>query len=540
MNLKKNLFPFLLTVVFSLFVSFLQAHPSWGIVATTSGEIIFADVMHGGEGIIWKIDKKGKLSKLFKNYHAHSLTLDQNDVLWAAANRYIEGVIEGDGEHVLTKIYPSGKTEELIRTRDITAFAGGTNTVTTEGEVVFTHKNQLFKVTKNGKVEPLIDHTFGRVVTMFTGKDGSIYITDNYHQNGSIFRISTNAKLEIFASELLEKKPANPPYRKPSHNLLYGMAEDAKGRIYVANSGSRRILQIGKSQETEIFYESEAPWFPVGLAFHNTAMYVMEVGFVSGKGHLGPRILKIEEDKAPVVIADTDKPNLEYSKGSLETPMHQTGNWRHHIFFFLGLILLGLIFWKAKRLFLLLPFSLFLGCNAPSSQAQEIPSLTMEDQKLIEEYTNLETPHSLQLTTPEEPGEPLLLIGQVVDRKTGEPLPNCNSFLYHTDAEGEYDQTDPNDQKTSRIKGELNTDDQGRFLIHTILPADYPGRTNNRHIHATFYHKSPYNMDIFFEPFATKGIKRWSKNSGHGVVVQLKKREEGYFAFAKITVPYNP
>lgn len=540
MNPKKILTTFALTLSFILSITFLNAHPSWGIVVNSSGEIFFSDVLHGGEGTIWKIDKKGRLNPIMKEYHAHPLHIDKNDVLWASANRYITGLIEGDGEHVLTKIHPNGKKEELIRTRTIQDYAGGNTTVTIDGEPVFEYQKQLYKRTKNGVVELLVDHTFDRLVTLYTAKDGSIYATDSRYQGGSIYRIDPNGKMGLYASNLLEEQPKNPPYKEPSHNLLYGMTEDAKGRIYVANSGSRRLLQMGTGQDIEVFYESTAPWFPVGSVFHNQTLYIMEVGYESGKGHLGPRILKVEEDKSPVVIADTDQPQRTYSKGSLENTRQTPSNWNRNFFLLLILIIVAIAFWARNHLFLLLPLVTLFSCSPSSSTAQEIPPLTQEDQQLLQEYQQLEAPHFLQLTRADEPGEELLVIGQLVDRETGKPIPNCRTFLYHTNAEGEYEQRVENDPTTSKIKGEITTDEQGRFFIKTILPADYPGKTNNRHIHTTFYYESPYNMDLFFEPFAGNGAKKWSKKSGHGVVMPLKKQGNGYLAFAKITVPFRP
>lgn len=518
----------------------LNAHPSWGIVVNSSGEIFFSDVLHGGEGTIWKIDKKERLTPIMKEYHAHPLHIDKNDVLWASANRYITGLIEGDGEHVLTKIYPNGKKEELIRTRTIQDYAGGNTTVTLDGEPVFEYLKQLYKRTKNGKVELLVDHIFDRLVTLYTAKDGSIYVTDSRHQGGSIYRIASTGKMTLYASNLKEKQPENPPYKEPSHNLLYGMTEDAKGHIYVANSGSRRILQLAPDQEKEIIYESKAPWFPVGCVFYNQTLYIMEVGFEPGKGHLGPRILKIEENKSPVVIANTDTPQKQYSKGSLEKQDWIPPKWNRNIFFVLLLIISAITWWGRKRLFILLPLSTLLSCNPQISQAQEISALTQEDQKLLQEYKQLEVPHFLQLTKEDEPGEKFILIGQLLDRETQDPIPNCKAYLYHTDATGEYQQRVVNDPSTNKIYGEFTTDEQGRFFISTILPADYPGKKNNRHIHSTFYHKSAFNLNFFFEPFASNGIKKWSRESGHGVVVQLKKNGDGYFAYARVTVPYRP
>ena len=203
--------------------------------------------------------------------------------------------------------------------------------------------------------------------------------------------------------------------------------------------------------------------------------------------------------------------------------------------FLIGVALLG-----RNHLFLLIPFITLVSCSSTNMQAQEIPNITQDEERLLQEFAHFEAPHFLQLTKPDEPGEKLTLIAQLVDRETGRPIPNCRAFLYHTTTEGEYEQTDPDDPTTSRINGEITTNENGRFYISTILPADYPGKKNNRHIHATFYYESEFNLNFFFAPFVTNGIRKWSRESGHGIIMQLKKQKDGYFAYAKVDIPFTP
>lgn len=129
----------------------------------------------------------------------------------------------------------------------------------------------------------------------------------------------------------------------------------------------------------------------------------------------------------------------------------------------------------------------------------------------------------MQLVNDEEPGEPLVIYGRVIDRKTWRPVRDVSFFLYHTDAKGYYNSPGPDDQ--ARIRGTVNTNTNGCFKIKTILPGDYPDRKNSRHIHYVINAKGykEIKSTLFFKGFTTPNITE----QGPFTVLDIKKDSTG-------------
>jgi protocatechuate 3,4-dioxygenase beta subunit len=72
-------------------------------------------------------------------------------------------------------------------------------------------------------------------------------------------------------------------------------------------------------------------------------------------------------------------------------------------------------------------------------------------------------------------GENLTLAGFVVDRRC-RPIAGALVDLWHADASGEYD------NKGFRLRGHQLTDERGRYVFETIVPARYTGRTRHYHV----------------------------------------------------------
>jgi protocatechuate 3,4-dioxygenase beta subunit len=99
-----------------------------------------------------------------------------------------------------------------------------------------------------------------------------------------------------------------------------------------------------------------------------------------------------------------------------------------------------------------------------------------------------------------EPGEPFLLRGTIYQADGRTPAAGVVLYLYHTDAAGLYaDGTDESEwsRRHGRLRGWLKTGADGRYEVDTILPGQYPGRTDPAHIHMTVLEpgKDPYWID---------------------------------------------
>jgi protocatechuate 3,4-dioxygenase, beta subunit len=84
-----------------------------------------------------------------------------------------------------------------------------------------------------------------------------------------------------------------------------------------------------------------------------------------------------------------------------------------------------------------------------------------------------------------EPGQRLMVSGQVFAPDGITPVPNVTVYAYQTDSTGHY-QNDPK-TRIARLHGWAKTDAHGRFEFRTIRPGQYPGRTIPAHIHLHIY-----------------------------------------------------
>src|ERR1051325_2904298 len=92
----------------------LMAHPSWGIVVSSTGIVYFSDLE-----TVWKIDRDGKVSVFrpgVSGHHVHELSIDSQGNIYgpitaydAATQKYLIGV---------WKMTPDGKEAELERPVD--------------------------------------------------------------------------------------------------------------------------------------------------------------------------------------------------------------------------------------------------------------------------------------------------------------------------------------------------------------------------------------------------------------------------------------
>lgn len=129
----------------------------------------------------------------------------------------------------------------------------------------------------------------------------------------------------------------------------------------------------------------------------------------------------------------------------------------------------------------------------------------------------------IQLTNNDEPGEPLFVYGRVIDEKTNQPLSNASIFLYQTDNKGIY--SNSRRDEDARIRGTVYTNESGCFKIKTILPGDYPGQKNSRHLHYVIKSNgyAEKKSIIFFKGFTTSNITE----EGPLIVMDIRKDAKG-------------
>jgi protocatechuate 3,4-dioxygenase beta subunit len=129
----------------------------------------------------------------------------------------------------------------------------------------------------------------------------------------------------------------------------------------------------------------------------------------------------------------------------------------------------------------------------------------------------------IQLTKKTEPGEPLTVYGKVLDKQTNQPIKNASLFLYQTDSTGIYNTSGID--RDARIKGTLYSNTSGCFKIQTILPGDYPGNKNSRHLHYVINAKGYKEVTsaLFFKGFTTHNLTE----QGPLIILDIKKNNTG-------------
>jgi protocatechuate 3,4-dioxygenase beta subunit len=85
-----------------------------------------------------------------------------------------------------------------------------------------------------------------------------------------------------------------------------------------------------------------------------------------------------------------------------------------------------------------------------------------------------------------EPGERMVISGNVYETDGRTPASNVVVYAYHTNAQGIYPKRGNetgNARRHGYLRGWLRTDAQGRYRIESIRPGGYPGRPDPAHIH---------------------------------------------------------
>jgi protocatechuate 3,4-dioxygenase beta subunit len=88
-------------------------------------------------------------------------------------------------------------------------------------------------------------------------------------------------------------------------------------------------------------------------------------------------------------------------------------------------------------------------------------------------------------------GTPLLLTGRVLDSRC-RPLVGARVDFWQADGDGVYDNTG------YRLRGYQRTDAQGRYRLATVIPGQYPGRTEHIHVKITPRGGRTFTSQLYF------------------------------------------
>jgi hypothetical protein len=104
----------------------------------------------------------------------------------------------------------------------------------------------------------------------------------------------------------------DPPAESTGSAYCRGLAIDADGVMYVAATGSRRVLKITPQGQVSTILEAPAPWQPTGVALFEGAVYVLEwseppAAKLEDRAAWIPRIRKIARDQTISTIVTVSR-----------------------------------------------------------------------------------------------------------------------------------------------------------------------------------------------------------------------------------------
>ena len=123
-------------------------------------------------------------------------------------------------------------------------------------------------------------------------------------------------------------------------------------------------------------------------------------------------------------------------------------------------------------------------------------------------------------------GERLIVVGYVLDQNC-QPIPTAWLDFWQADANGVYDNAG------YTLRGHQFTDSQGRYFLETVVPGEYPGRTEHIHVKWQAPNGQVHTSQLYFPNVAG--------NTSDGIfdpalIVTLEEREGYYVAYFNFVI----
>jgi hypothetical protein len=342
-----------------------RAHPAWGIAVDCQGQVYFSDLTR-----VWEIDARGGLSLVragADGRHTHDLSIDEGGNLYGADNsyepatgRFISAVWRrtpaGAFSYLLAPTDDPPEGTSVHRDRD-----GNTYHV-----ALFPERELLIlRRTPNGDTTPLVGsrdaaRNYRQGVpysvggTAFGG-DGALYFV----HGASVSRVTMSGAVTTLARHIaLESRPNRREGGSPTQ--LFGVAVDARGNVFVADYGNRRVLKITPGNQISTAIRAEEAWFPTGVATRGDELYILESSYTLAHAAISTRVRKLAPDGKVTELATVgesspppaNRPVGEVSSG--ENPEGMRDAKQNALYVLTGaggasLVLITVIFRRVRR-----------------------------------------------------------------------------------------------------------------------------------------------------------------------------------------------
>ncbi len=285
------------------------AHPWGGLVVDAEGTIYFTFVspMVGDDhyACVWKVSKGGAPEVVIRSQFSPS-----DMILAQSADRKIyvaeRSTDEGHHQACLWQILPSENKLMIRPTEKEMEFYIQALAISDLGDVYFAKDHELNIRSPSTEVQKIfLDHRDDRIDDLAWGTRGQLYILSE-----DKIKVRDNDGIVTILTEGLKKK--NPPQLPfPGANVLFDLAVDPHGHVFVAYYGNKSVLEITAAGEvTELL--SCAPWTPHGIDVFAGEIFILES--LSRKKSNGkfwrneiiPRVRKIKADGTVEIIYQYD------------------------------------------------------------------------------------------------------------------------------------------------------------------------------------------------------------------------------------------
>jgi len=258
------------------------AHMGYGIVADGrgGGGVTFFDVTGSH---VWRREPDGRFRVLFSGVHGNTLVPGPDGSVYIEHFNSILWRIDSQGR--ASRVTIPGRSERVGSLDEILA-------VDAQGRLYFAAGNDfrpqtpgLLRLERDGTLAPFAAGASWRGPKAGAwGPDGALYVTDGPR----VRRVTLDGAVDDVTGA--------------SFSEPLGLAVDERKRVWVADSGHRRVCRVEDGRVTTVS-TTEPPWLPGGVAVQGETAFVLERAFDTGPlGKNAVRVVRLRADGTSEVL----------------------------------------------------------------------------------------------------------------------------------------------------------------------------------------------------------------------------------------------
>lgn len=240
------------------------AHPSWGIVRDSKGNIYYTDLEQ-----VWRLAPDGTKAIAVPGVHTHELYIDVGDNLFGEHSWY-EGEATNRWGYRVWRRSPDGSVANVVPPTE--GFRREHSFVRdTIGNMYWHDKGRVHRRSPAGANALLTKHRFTDIRSMTASAGGDLYLIDQ----GALYRVTTRGHVRRLAANLGESSPTMPTVGV-RHQLM-GLWLDQAGNVYVAAFGGQKVKRVSPAGKVEVVARTTSPWSPTGgLVAPDGSLWLLE------------------------------------------------------------------------------------------------------------------------------------------------------------------------------------------------------------------------------------------------------------------------